>query len=139
MKITLLSAVIAVSAVLVGCSEQDVTTIQTRQTRVAPCAKILRHVVLFKFQDSATPEQVKTVVDAFRSLPGSIDVIKGFEYGTDISPEKRAQGFTHCFFLTFTSEADRDTYLNHPTHKAFGAKLRPYIDKVLVVDYWAEK
>ncbi len=139
MKIALISTLIALSTLLAGCAEQDVTNISTCKTQVTQPIRILRHVVLFKFQDSATPEQVKTVVNAFRSLPETIDVIKGFEWGTDISPEKRAQGFTHCFFLTFNSEADRDTYLYHPKHKEFGTKLRPYLDKVLVVDYWAEK
>jgi hypothetical protein len=43
------------------------------------------------------------------------------------------------FFLTFTSEADRAVYLPHPAHKAFGAVLGPYLDKVLVLDYWAGK
>ena len=108
----------------------------------AQCPKetpILRHVVLFSFKPGTTPEQVKTVEDAFRALPGKIKNIAGFEWGTDVSPEKKSEGFTHCFFLTFHSEADRDAYLVHPDHKAFGSVLRPYRDKVLVVDYWAKR
>jgi hypothetical protein len=100
---------------------------------------LLRHVVLFSFKPGTSPEQVKSVEDAFRALPGKIGCIAGFEWGTDVSPEKKAEGFTHCFFLTFHSEVDRDAYLVHPDHKAFGAVLRPYRDKVLVVDYWAKR
>ena len=37
--------------------------------------KMLRHVVLFKFKDSATPAQVKEVEDAFRALPKKIKEI----------------------------------------------------------------
>ncbi|MCA9181727.1 MAG: Dabb family protein, partial [Planctomycetales bacterium] len=48
-----------------------------------------------------------------------------------------SDGFTHCFLLTFKSEADRDSYLPHPAHRAFGAALKPHLEKVLVVDYWA--
>ncbi len=48
------------------------------------------------------------------------------------------QGFTHCFFLTFKNEADRDAYLPHPAHKEFGALLGPVLDKVLVIDYWTK-
>ena len=102
-------------------------------------AKLLRHVVLFGFKESATADEVKSIEDAFRALPSRIDAIQGFEWGTDVSPEKLANGFTHCFFLTFKSAEDRDTYLKHPDHKAFGALLGPYLGKVLVVDYWAEK
>jgi hypothetical protein len=108
-------------------------------SRPAPEGKVLRHVVLFKFKDSATPEQVKQVEDAFRSLPSKIDLIRGFEWGTNVSPENLNQGYTHCFFLTFTSDKDRDVYLVHPAHKDFGQLLSPYLDKVTVVDFWAQK
>jgi hypothetical protein len=100
--------------------------------------KMLRHVVLFKFKDNATSEQVKQVEDAFRKLPSEIKEIKDFEWGTNNSPENLSQGLTHCFFLSFESEKDRDAYLPHPAHKAFGAVLKPYLDKVVVVDYWAK-
>ncbi len=98
----------------------------------------VRHVVLFKFKDTATPQQVQAVEKKFRELPSHIPQIMAFEWGTDISPEGKAQGFTHCFFLTFATPADRDAYLPHPAHKEFGATLRPYLDKVLVIDYVAK-
>ena len=101
--------------------------------------KTLRHIVLFKFKNDSSPADAKKVEDAFRALPSKISEIKGFEWGTNNSPEKLNQEFTHCFFVTFSSEKDRDAYLVHPAHKAFGAVLKPYLDKVLVVDYWAEK
>ena len=103
-----------------------------------PKTKMLRHVVMFKFKDSATPEQVKEVEAAFRKLPTQIKEIAGYEWGTNNSPENLNQGFTHCFFLSFKSEADRAVYLPHPDHKAFGKVLGPYLDKVLVVDYFTE-
>jgi hypothetical protein len=100
--------------------------------------QMLRHVVMFKFKDNTTPAQVKQVEDAFRALPSKIKEIKGFEWGTNNSPENLNQGLTHCFFLSFTSEKDRDIYLPHPAHKAFGAVLTPYLDKAVVLDYWAK-
>lgn len=104
-----------------------------------PPKKMLRHVVLFKFKDSATPAQVKEVEDAFRALPSKIKQIKSLEWGTENSPEGLAQGFTHIFFVTFASEEDRAIYLPHPDHKAFGKVLGPHLDKVLVVDYWTKE
>lgn len=97
---------------------------------------LLRHVVLFKFKDSSTPEQVRQVEEAFSALPGQIDEIYGYEWGTNVSPENLAQGYTHCFLVSFRSDADRDAYLPHPAHKAFGEVLGPHLDKVLVVDFW---
>ena len=67
-----------------------------------------------------------------------IKEIKDFEWGTNNSPENLNAGLTHCFFLSFNSEKDRDVYLPHPAHKAFGAILKPYLDKVIVVDYWVK-
>ena len=99
--------------------------------------KLLRHVVLFKFKDGAAAADIKKVEDAFRALPSKVKEIKAFEWGTNNSPEGLNQGFTHCFFVSFNSEADRAVYLPHPAHQAFVAVLTPHLDKVLVVDYWA--
>ena len=100
--------------------------------------KQLRHVVLFGFKSDVTPDQVKEVEAAFLALPGKINCIKSIEWGTDISPEGLQKGHTHCFFLTFSSEKDRDTYLVHPSHKAFGAMLGGKLSTVTVLDYWAK-
>lgn len=101
--------------------------------------RLLRHVVLFQFKASSSAADVQQVIEQFRALPDKIPAIASFEYGTDNSPEGLADGFTHCFLLTFKSEADRDAYLPHPDHKAFGAALRPHLEKVLVVDYWTSE
>src|SRR6516225_160907 len=85
----------------------------------------LRHVVSFKFKETATPEQIKEVEKGFRALKAKIPGIVSYRWGTNISPEKLNKGFTHCFILTFNSEKDRDAYLNHPEHKAFAKRLGP--------------
>ena len=98
--------------------------------------KLLRHVVLFKFKEGSSVADIKKVEDAFRALPSKIKEIKTFEWGTNNSPENLNQEFTHCFFVSFASEKDREIYLPHPAHKAFGEILKPILDKVLVIDYW---
>lgn len=101
--------------------------------------KMLRHVVMFKFKDGTTPEQVKSIEDGFRALPAKIPAIRDFEWGTDVSVENKASGFTHCFLVTFPSDKDRDAYLPHPAHQEFVKLVLEHIDKVLVVDYWSSK
>lgn len=101
--------------------------------------KVLRHVVLFGFKPTATPDDIRRVEQAFAELPGKIDAILDFEWGTDVSVEGKSEGYTHCFFVTFRDEAARAIYLPHPEHAAFGAVLRPYLEKVLVLDYWTER
>ena len=106
----------------------------------APAArsKKLLHVVSFKFKPAATPEQITAVVEAFRDLKKKIPGIQNLEWGTNVSPEKHDKGFTHGFILTFQSEKDRDGYLVHPDHQAFGQKLGPILADVFVLDYWAQ-
>ena len=99
--------------------------------------QLLRHVVLFSFKSDKSADKIAEIEAAFRALPSKIPEIRGFEWGTNNSPEGLDKGFTHCFFLTVHSEADRNTYLPHPDHKAFGTLLQPYLEDVLVVDYWA--
>ena len=97
----------------------------------------LRHVVLFKFKDDASHIQIKAIEEAFRALTAKIPGITQFEWGTDVSIEGKAQGFTHCFLVTFHDEAAREVYLPHPEHKAFVDVLKPSLDKVTVVDFFA--
>ena len=119
-------AVIAFSVSMVGCSN-------TQKTE-----KVLRHAVMLGFNQDVSEAQVKEVEDAFSKLPSQIDLIKGYEWGTDCSPEGLQQGLTHCFFLTFHSDADRDAYLVHPAHKAFGKVLGGKASAVTVLDYWTK-
>ena len=102
-------------------------------------SKVLRHVVLFKFKDSSKPEDVKKVEDAFAALAGKLSLVKDFEWGKNTSPENLNQGLTHCFLVSFASDKDRDTYLVHADHQAFVEVLKPHLDKVTVIDYWASK
>ncbi len=107
-----------------------------RPTGDAP--RRLRHVVLFKFKEGTSPEKVDEIATAFAALPKRIDTVVDFEWGTDNSPEGLADGFTHCFFVSFASEEGRAAYLPHAAHQEFVQLLRPHLDKVLVVDYWAK-
>jgi hypothetical protein len=99
----------------------------------------LRHVVLFKFKADATKEQIDEIVAGFQALPKKIEGITAFEWGTNNSPEGLAEGFTHCFVVTFDNAKSRDAYLPHQAHKDFVAILLPRLEKVLVVDYFAKK
>jgi hypothetical protein len=99
----------------------------------------LRHVVLLKFKEDTPAEEVSKIEKAFAALPSKIPTIVDFEWGTNNSPEGLAQGFTHCFLVTFENEKGRAVYLPHPAHKAFVTVLMPHLDKVLVVDYVAQQ
>ncbi len=95
----------------------------------------LFHVVSFKFKEGTSKEDLKKVEDAFTELSKKVPGITSFSWGTNVSPEKRDKGFTHCFVLSFGSEKDRDAYLPHPEHKKFISIAGPFIEDVMVIDF----
>lgn len=115
------------------------TVMTTQADHHKKSEKVLRHVVCFKFKESASDKDIEKIVKAFGDLQDKIPEIKAFEWGTNNSPEKHDKGFTHCFILTFDSEEGRAVYLPHEDHKAFGKMLGPVLGDVFVIDYWAKK
>ena len=99
--------------------------------------RVLRHIVMYKFKETTTPDQVAEVVEAFKGLPAKIPGVVGFEHGTNISPEGKSEGFTHVFLVSFPDEKARDGYLVHPAHDAFVKIVRERREKVIVMDYWS--
>lgn len=116
-----------------------ITAMSTALAASAIAENEFRHVVLFKFKPEATSDQVAEIEKAFAALPSQIDSITSYEWGLSESVEKLNDGFTHCFLVTFKDQAGLETYLPHPAHQAFGAKLRPILEKALVFDYTAKK
>ena len=108
-------------------------------SKVTAQTETLRHVVSFKFKTGTSDDQINALVRDFKGLRTKIPQIQSFEWGTNNSPEGLEKGMTHCFILTFKNEADRDIYLPHPAHKAFGKKHSPIIEDVFVIDFFAER
>ena len=127
------------SVILCGCLGAVVRAADTEPRQAPETKKTLNHVVCIKFKDSATPEQIKAVEEAFRALKGQVPGINSLEWGTNVSLENRNKGFTHCFILSFGNEKDRDSYLTHPAHKDFGKVLGPVMADVFVIDFWVQE
>lgn len=135
----LIVAVVAVASAVFAAQQSNRADSPAARTAAAPekpGAKLF-HVVSLKFKSTATREQIKAVEDAFAGLKDKIPGITSIEWGTNVSPEKHDKGFTHCFILAFNSEKDRDAYLPHPEHKAFGKVLGPVMEDVFVIDFWS--
>jgi hypothetical protein len=100
-------------------------------------AKVLRHVVMLDFKEGISQAKINELAVEFASLPSKIDTIYDFEWGIDITDGRKNQGHTHFFVLSFRDQAGLAAYRPHPAHQAFVANLKPNLDKVLVLDYWA--
>jgi hypothetical protein len=100
-------------------------------------ASEVKHIVIFKYKEKATPAQIEEVTQSFKALKGKIPGIISFEYGVNNSPENLNKGFTHAYLLTFKDAASRDAYLPHAEHKKFGALLGKLdvLEEPFVVDF----
>jgi len=137
-------AIILISCfLLASCNEAKNKQIEPEKVELKEMKKedeaLLRHIVIFKFNDNDDAEAIQKLNDSFIALKEHIPVIKDFEWGLNDSPENFHQDFTHCYLVTFASETDRDSiYTPHPKHQEFVASLGPHLEKVFVVDYWAK-
>ena len=103
-----------------------------------PNNSLLRHVVMFGFKEDTTPDEVTELVRRFASLQDKVPGIEAFEWGENNSTEGLTHGLSHCFLLSFATEAARDAYLPHPDHVAFAKWTKQFVQSVTVLDYWAE-
>ncbi|MET3130006.1 hypothetical protein AAKU55_000247 [Oxalobacteraceae bacterium GrIS 1.11] len=95
----------------------------------------LRHIVLCAFRADISEQQRSLLIREFALLKESIAAVRHFECGRNCSPEGLADGFSDCFTLHFDDAAGRDAYLVDPAHLRFVELLKPWLAKVLVVDY----
>jgi hypothetical protein len=99
--------------------------------------KVLRHVVLFRFKEGTSAVQIRELEQAFRKRTDVGPVIAS-EWGTDVSHDDRARGFTHCFTVTLRDEAAREAYYRGASSPRYWDTLRVHLDDWLVFDYWGE-
>ena len=77
---------------------------------------MLRHLVLLKWTDEATTEQIDSVVAGLRGLPERIPEIRRYDVGTDL--ELREGTFDLAIAAEFDDENGWRTYVDHPDHLA---------------------
>jgi len=97
----------------------------------------MRHIVIFKYNPTATAVQIEKVTNTLSDLQNKIPGIVAFEHGVNNSPENKNIGFTHIYMFTFEDAESRDVYLPHPEHQKFGEMLGEMgiVEDVFVVDY----
>ena len=98
----------------------------------------LRHLVFFKFKPDTPEKEITRIEKEFAALPEKIETITGYEWGTNVSVEDKAKGFTHGFTVTFANQKGLDAYIPHPAHRAFVKGLKPHLEDVFVFDYIAK-
>lgn len=95
---------------------------------------MVRHVVLFRWKEGATPEQVDAVAAALGTLPGMIPGIRRFEFGSDLGLLPGRMDFALC--ADFDDEAEYLAYAEHPAHvEVMRRAIDPIRESTLSVQY----
>ncbi len=87
---------------------------------------MFRHVVLFKWADGTTGEQVQTIVAELHKLPAAIGTIREYRMGPDAGLNPANSDF--AVVADFDDAGGYLTYRDHPAHRAV---VEQYINPVV--------
>jgi hypothetical protein len=95
----------------------------------------VKHIVLLKFKDGTTEEQIDGFFGELLDLSESAMGLEDYVSGNNCSHENLNQGFTHGFVMTFTDSSVRDAYLASETQIRYKAMSAPIVDATVVFDF----
>jgi hypothetical protein len=76
----------------------------------------VRHVVLFRFGQGTTDEQVQALADGLDEMPNAIGVMLDYRHGRDLGINEAS--YDYAVVGDFTTTDDYLTYRDHPDHRA---------------------
>ena len=89
---------------------------------------MLRHVVLIKFNDSASEEKIQALAEKLDALPAAIPELVSLVHGRDAGLSSGK--YDYGVFADFNSAEDYRSYLTHPAHQAAGGAMMPLVGDV---------
>jgi hypothetical protein len=78
---------------------------------------MIRHVVVFRWNESVTDEQLVAMSDALDALPGEIPEIVTYRHGSDLGIG--TGNFQYSITADFADVEGFTTYRDHPEHQRF--------------------
>jgi hypothetical protein len=78
---------------------------------------MIRHVVMFRWNDSVTARQLAVMATALDALPGAIPEIVTYRHGADLG--LAPTNFHYAITAEFATGDDFATYRDHPEHQRF--------------------
>lgn len=81
----------------------------------------LRHIVLIRFTDVTTDEQIAAFSAGLDTLPAKIGQIRSYQHGRDA--DVRPGTWDYALVAEFASAEDFTAYLEHTDHRALVADL----------------
>lgn len=95
---------------------------------------MIEHIVLFKWQETASEEQINQALTELNALKNKIPSIVDLSCGKNFS--ERNQGFQHGLIVRFNDRSSLDAYFPHPSHQeVVNHYIRPILADILSIDY----
>jgi len=95
----------------------------------------VKHIVLCKFKDGTSEEQITKFFDDFLDLSETVPGIEDYVAGANSSPEGRDHGMTHGVIMTFADATARDAYRANADYQRFREMALAMLGDVLVLDF----
>ena len=94
---------------------------------------MLRHIILFKFKETASPSDRDGLKAMLEALPAQIDVIREFQVGYDII--RAARSYDMGLVSTYDDQDSLAIYAKHPAHLPVVDRAREICESVIAVDF----
>lgn len=94
---------------------------------------MIKHVVFFKFKPEVSSDERREALEALRSLPEKIDVIRDFEVGEDILGQPRS--WDAVLITTYDDLAALEEYQRHDDHVPVVRRMQKVCDAIGSVDF----
>lgn len=95
---------------------------------------MVEHIVLFKWKETTTPEEIEAVMEGLKGLKSKIPGIVDLSCGKNFTD--RSKGFEYGLVVRFRDREALDAYQPHPEHqKVVQNLIQPILAGILAVDY----
>ena len=94
---------------------------------------MIRHIVLFRFNSSASAKDRAALIDALKGLKDKIELVKELEVGEDVGGKPNSYDIAlNSVFETFD---DVEKYAVHPDHVEVVTMVRRLCESSIKVDF----
>ena len=77
-----------------------------------------RHVVLYGWKPSLSLDKIAAVYQELDEISAKLPGRLSYTWGTNVSEQGIAKGYTHCLVTDFVDKEARDLFINDPARKA---------------------
>ena len=94
---------------------------------------MIRHTVMFRFKESATPEEIASFSNGLSEMVPKIDVLVNYQHSSDLGVNEG--NFDYVFTADFAAVDGYTTYRDHPELKDVIARTSHVIEGRAAVQF----